>query len=103
MSRGSKRVKSMFRRIIIGCLLAVTAANARVSVHIGPPAIIVETPPPPPGPAYVWTPGYYRWDGQAYVWVPGMWVVAPWPGARWEPPHWVRHHGGWVFVEGHWR
>jgi hypothetical protein len=93
----------MFRRVIIALILPATAAVARVSVHIAPPPVIVETRPQPPGPAYVWTPGYYAWDGHAYVWVPGTWVVAPWPGARWEPPHWVHRRGGWVFVEGHWR
>ena len=24
-----------------------------------------------PGPGYVWTPGYHRWDGNRYVWTGG--------------------------------
>ena len=96
-------VKPMFHRKIFVCfLLAATAIEARVFVRIGPPPVVVEQPAPTPGPGYVWTPGYYRWDGHAYVWVPGAWVTAPWPGAHWVPPHWVRRHGGWVFINGYW-
>jgi hypothetical protein len=94
---------NMFRKLSIMVLLAAAAVSARIIVPIAPPPMVVETPVPAPGPAYVWTPGYHRWDGRAYVWVPGVWVAAPWPGARWVPPHWVRRHGGWVFFEGHWR
>jgi hypothetical protein len=93
----------MFRKGLIACLLAVSAASARFVVRVAPPVPVVETVVPAPGPGYVWTPGYYIWDGRAYVWAPGAWVVAPWPGARWEPPHWVHRRGGWIFVEGHWR
>jgi hypothetical protein len=66
----------MLCKLWIACLLVASAANARVFVRIGPPPVVVETPIPPPGPAFVWTPGYYRWDGRAYVWVPGTWVIA---------------------------
>lgn len=96
----------MFRSILFACLacgITVSALSARVVVAVAPPPVVVEAPPPAPGPAYVWTPGYYRWDGRAYVWVPGVWVVAPYPRAKWVPPHWVHRHDGWVFVAGHWR
>jgi hypothetical protein len=43
-------------------------------------SVVVRTAPPPPVHAgvigrppasgYVWTAGYYRWDGRRYVWVP---------------------------------
>ena len=93
----------MFRKLAILSLLAMSALYGRVVVRLAPPIPVLETPVPTPGAGYVWTPGYYAWNGQAYVWVPGTWVIAPWPGARWIPPHWARHRGGWVFVEGHWR
>jgi|KBSMisStandDraft_5_1062788.scaffolds.fasta_scaffold475447_2 hypothetical protein len=93
----------MLYKIILACALTVCPLLARFTVHIAPPPIVVETPGPPPEAAYVWTPGYYVWNGIAYVWVPGRWVRAPWPGARWVAPHWIHHHGGWVFVGGHWR
>jgi WXXGXW repeat (2 copies) len=93
----------MLRKLSIACLLVVSAVSARVVVKVAPPVPVIEAPIPAPGRGYVWTPGYYRWDGRMYVWVPGAWVVAPRPGVRWVPAHWMRHHGGWVFVEGHWR
>jgi hypothetical protein len=72
----------MLRKLWIGCLLAVSAADAAFYVRIAPPPIVVERPPPTPGPGYMWTPGYYTWNGAAYVWVPGAWVIAPWPEAN---------------------
>jgi hypothetical protein len=93
----------MLGRLSIAVLMAASAVCARVTVRLTPPPVIVEAPAPTPGPGYVWTPGYYRWDGRAYIWVPGSWVMAPWPGARWVPPHWARRRGGWGFIEGHWR
>jgi hypothetical protein len=37
------------------------------------------------------------------VWVPGHYERQPHPGAHWVAHRYVRRHGGWVFVEGHWR
>lgn len=84
-------------------LMIAPAAHAAVYVRIAPPAPVVERVVPAPGPGYVWQPGYYRWDGGRHVWVAGTWVLPPRPHARWESPHWRRHHDGWVFVEGRWR
>ncbi len=88
---------------VFGAILAVGAANAQVYVHIGPPRPVVEHRVPAPGPGYVWTPGYHRWDGHAYVWTAGAWVRPPHPGAHWVPARWVHRPGGWMMVEGHWR
>ena len=104
MNSGRRRAwtSAMFRKLSIALLLTSAAGNAHLLVRIGPPPVVVETPVPAPGPGYVWTPGYYSWNGQAYVWVPGVWVVAPFPGARWVPPRWVHRHGGWGFIGGRW-
>src|ERR1051326_1631686 len=77
-----------------------------------PPAEVVvqEAPPPPktevivesPGPGYVWTPGYWSWQGR-WVWIGGRYVVRPHPHAVWVGGHWVRRGRGHVWVEGHWR
>jgi hypothetical protein len=83
--------------------LLVGAANAQVVVRIGPPRPIVETRGVAPGPGYVWTPGYHRWDGTRYVWAPGAYVLPPRPHAVWVPHRWVRRDGGWYLAEGHWR
>ncbi|SPE25857.1 conserved exported hypothetical protein [Candidatus Sulfopaludibacter sp. SbA3] len=97
----------MFRKGLIACvfagLLAALPAAAQVVVRVAPPAPVYERAIPAPGPGYVWTPGYHRWDGRAYLWVPGAWVVAPRPHAHWVSAHWAHRGGGWVFVEGHWR
>jgi hypothetical protein len=97
----------MFRKLILslvlGGALVSMAPAAEVIVRVGPPRPIVERLPPRPGPAYVWTPGYYRWQGERHVWVGGVWVVPPRAHARWVPAHWVKAPGGWRFIEGHWR
>ncbi len=98
----------MLRKRLLTCAMAglMTAglAMARVYVRVAPPAPIVETRPPRPGPGYVWTPGYYNWDGSRYVWIGGRWVMPPHRHAHWEAGHWVRHrHNEWYFREGHWR
>ena len=84
-------------------MLSAGAFAADVVVRVAPPRVMVEHPVPRPGPNYVWTPGYQRWDGHAYVWAPGAWVVPPHPHAHWVAHRWVRRNGGWVMVEGHWR
>jgi hypothetical protein len=63
----------------------------QIIVRVAPPPPIVERRPVRPGPAYVWTGGYHRWDGRAYIWVPGRWAVPP------------RRGGVWAWVPGHWR
>ena len=89
--------------VVFGGILALAPLSAQVVVRVGPPAPLVERRAPAPGPGYVWTPGYHRWDGRAYVWMPGAWVRPPHPHAHWVRAHWVHRHGGWVLVEGHWR
>jgi hypothetical protein len=97
----------MFRKSLItsalGLMLAIGAANAQVYVQVGPPRPLVERRIPVPGPGYIWTPGYHRWDGRAYVWTPGAWVLPPRPRAHWVAARWEHRHGGWFLVEGHWR
>jgi WXXGXW repeat (2 copies) len=96
--------RKSFLSAALGVFLAIGAANAaEVVVRVGPPAPIVETRVAAPGPGYVWTPGYHRWDGNRHVWVAGSWVQPPRPHAHWVAHHWVRRNGGWVLVEGHWR
>ncbi len=97
----------MLRKGLLGLVFATAltfgVASAEVVVRVAPPAAVVETHPPIPGPGYVWINGYQQWNGNAYVWVPGRWEMPPRPHARWVAHRWVRRHGGWVMVEGHWR
>lgn len=96
-------VRKILMTGLVAGLLPLGALAAEVVVRIGPPHPQVERRSVAPGPGYVWTQGYHRWDGRAYVWVPGSWVMPPRRHARWVAPHWVKRHHGWVFVEGHWR
>jgi YXWGXW repeat-containing protein len=68
-----------------------------------PPAVRVETQTTSPGAQYIWTRGYWRWNGADYVWVPGSWIMRPRPGAVWVEGQWARRGGGWVWIAGHWQ
>ncbi|MBV8820617.1 MAG: YXWGXW repeat-containing protein [Acidobacteriaceae bacterium] len=96
-------IRKTFLAALLGCSLIAGASAAEVVVNIGPPRPVVERRVVAPGPGYVWTAGYHRWDGAHYVWVPGAWVVPPRPHAVWVQHRWVHRRHGWVFVEGHWR
>ena len=91
--------------LIAGLLSAdlACASPGRVYVRVGPPVPVVEARVVAPGPGYVWTEGFYRWDGRAYVWVPGRYVRPPRARAAWVPGHWARERRGWYWVDGHWR
>lgn len=98
----------MTRRVLaaiaLSASLAVPAAEAvPVYVKIAPPAPRVEVRIAAPGPAYVWTPGYYAWRGGAYVWVGGAWVVPPRPHAVWVVGRWHGGPHGWYWKPGHWK
>ena len=90
--------------IALSASLAVPAAEAvPVYVNIAPPAPRVEVKIAAPGPAYVWTPGYYAWRGGDYVWVGGAWVLPPRPHAVWVAGHWRSGPHGWYWRAGHWK
>ena len=74
-----------------------------VVVTQAPPAVRVETQTVSPGANYVWTRGYWRWNGATYIWVPGSWVVRPRPAAVWVEGHWARRGGRYVWIAGRWR
>jgi WXXGXW repeat (2 copies) len=99
----------MFRKGLITCAIAglltsgIAFAKLHVYVGIAPPAPIVETPAPAPGPGYIYTPGYYNWNGSSYVWVNGGWVLPPAHRHHYVAGIWVHNHRGYYFREGHWR
>ncbi len=87
-------------------LAAVTAADAfvdvGVSINVAPPELPVYEQPPIPAPGYLWTPGYWAWDGDDYYWVPGTWVLAPQPGFLWTPGYWEWADGAYLWHAGYW-
>jgi WXXGXW repeat (2 copies) len=80
------------------------SAQVRITVGFGPPAIPVYEQPICPGDGYLWTPGYWGWDGDDsdYYWVPGTWVSSPEVGFLWTPPWWGWDSGAYLFHDGYW-
>jgi hypothetical protein len=76
-------------------------AQISVSIQIAPPELLTYEQPICPGDGYIWTPGYWAWDGE-YYWVPGTWVLAPQPGFLWTPGYWGWGGAGFIFNEGYW-
>ena len=77
-------------------------ANVVVEAPSAPPPVRVEVVPVAPGPAYVWAPGYWSWNG-GWIWVGGRYVMRPHYGAVWIGPRWVHHGRHFIYVRGHWR
>lgn len=83
-------------------------ANAGVFIGVGvsvgfpPPVLPVYVQPAIPAPGYIWTPGYWAWNGGGYFWVPGTWVLAPYYGALWTPGYWGWSGGLYLFHAGYW-
>jgi hypothetical protein len=73
-----------------------------ISVAIAPPPIPIYVQPPIPAPDYLWTPGYWAWNGDDYYFVPGSWIEAPQPGYLWTPGYWGWRDGGYFFNQGYW-
>ena len=89
--------------LAVSMLFLSTVAFAQVgaSITIAPPELPVYDQPICPGDGYIWTPGYWAWDGE-YYWVPGTWVEAPEVGFLWTPGYWGWRDGGFFFNEGYW-
>lgn len=82
---------------------AAAPAQARSVVELS-----VRTAPPPPRvervvvrPGYVWTPGYWRWNGRRHVWIGGHYVRAR-PGYVYVGPRWEPHGPAYRFHRGYW-
>jgi hypothetical protein len=48
-------------------LPAQSVAQVGVSVNIAPPELPTYEQPICPGDGYIWTPGYWAWDGEYWV------------------------------------
>jgi hypothetical protein len=82
--------------------LSQAAFGISVSVNIAPPVLPVYVQPALPAPGYIWTPGYWAWDGSDYYWVPGTWVEPPQDGVLWTPGYWGWNDGLYVWNAGYW-
>jgi hypothetical protein len=88
----------------IAMLMLSMASFGQVTISVGfaPPALPVYEQPVCPGDGYIWTPGYWAWDGADYYWVPGTWVEAPEVGYLWTPPWWGWEGNAFLFHAGWW-
>jgi len=95
-------IRSLFFALMLTCLSAASFAQIGISVSFGPPALPVYEQSDCPGDGYIWTPGYWAWDGNDYYWVPGTWVESPEVGFLWTPGYWGWGDSGYFFREGYW-
>ncbi|HEY4340122.1 MAG TPA: YXWGXW repeat-containing protein [Steroidobacteraceae bacterium] len=99
------KILALIPVLILGTASALSqaAVDVRVSVNLAPPPIPVYDQPPLPAPGYLWTPGYWAWDGMDYYWVPGTWVLPPGDGMLWTPGYWDWDSDGeYVWNDGYW-
>src|ERR1700735_1336048 len=105
---GGTRFALLLFAFVLGFAVLGMPANTQaqigvgISVRVGPPALPVYTQPICPGDGYIWTPGYWAWNGDDYYWVPGTWVIAPQIGFLWTPGYWGWGGGGYFWHGGYW-
>ena len=80
--------------------VAPVGASAEIYVRVGPPPLRQEVVPTL-SPGWVWSPGYWNWNGHRYVWVRGHSVRGR-HGHHWVPDRWSEDHGHWRRHHGHW-
>jgi WXXGXW repeat (2 copies) len=95
-------IRSLLFAVMLMTFSAASFAQIGISVSFGPPALPVYEQPICPGDGYIWTPGYWAWDGSDYYWVPGTWVEAPEVGFLWTPGYWGWGGNAFFFHEGYW-
>lgn len=76
-------------------------AEVRVFVMTAPPAAKASPPPAPTKVGYVWSAGYWNWNGTAYVWTEGSWITVV-EKKKWVEPTWTKDGNKWYFTAGHW-
>jgi hypothetical protein len=89
--------------LLSATLLTTGGLRAQVSVQItiAPPPIPVYVQPECPIEGYLWTPGYWDYDG-GYYWVPGVWIAPEQPGFLWTPGYWDYDGGYYGWHHGYW-
>ncbi len=56
-------IRSLLFALMLMCLSTASFAQIGISVSFGPPALPVYEQPICPGDGFIWTPGYWAWDG----------------------------------------
>jgi hypothetical protein len=86
--------------LVVLIVPATNPASAAVIVGVAPPPVRVEVVPRARV-GYIWTPGYWRWNGHHHVWVGGYWLPARpgWRGLQ-RTGHRMAHAGATTRVTG---
>ena len=79
-----------------------TTTETTITVETAPPAAKPSPPPTPTKVGYMWSPGYWNWDGTAYAWTDGEWVAVV-QEKKWVAPAWKQKGKKWYFTPGHWK
>ena len=95
--------------VVLGLFVVSAACYAQawsvgISVGFAPPPLPMYVQPPCPGDGYLWTPGYWGYDGEYedYYWVPGTWLLAPRVGFLWTPGYWAEDENYYAWHPGYW-
>ena len=75
------------------------AADGDGNIDAAPPPARIERAAPRDG--YVWSPGYWDWNGRAYYWVSGSYIYQR-RGAHWVADRWEQVGSHWQHERGHW-
>jgi YXWGXW repeat-containing protein/thrombospondin type 3 repeat protein len=81
-------------------LPSVAATSFYAELNAPPPAYRYE-PVPVARRGYLWSPGYWGWNGYRHVWVAGHWERAR-PGYVYRAPGWVEYNGRWHHQPSRW-
>lgn len=76
------------------------AAHGQIRIAAAPPAPRDEIIPGERA-GYLWTSGYWDWNGSKHVWRPGHWIEKR-EGYVWASDTWEQRGEQWELVRGHW-
>jgi hypothetical protein len=89
---------------------STTVATTTTSSPASSTSIVVTPPPAPapqvevipvsPGPDYLWTPGWWSWNGSGWIWFGGYWGYPVRPGHVWHDGRFY-HGRGVEVIRGH--
>ena len=97
------------RKVLVSALLAAgtiaavatpLSSEAQIYLNIAPPAVRYEAVPAPRS-GYVWSNGYWGYDGSQHTWTAGDWQASR-PGYTYSQPRWVENNGRWGYQSSRW-
>lgn len=91
------------RSALLGVVFAAGLAGAAQAQFYPPvPPLRYEVVPVAPGPAVLWQPGHWGWNGFRYAWVGGRYLQRRPYYANYQHGHWASRFGRWVWVRPGW-